>query len=56
MVRGVNIFVSYAAEKAMLHKPAFDFMSDPGKSRIELLSMVIFIHGAPYHSSISGQF
>jgi hypothetical protein len=52
MVLGVNISVSDAAEKAMLHKPALDFMSDPGKSRIELLSTVIFIHGTPHHYTI----
>jgi hypothetical protein len=49
MVRCLNVFVGDAAEKAMLHEPALDFVPDPGKARIELLSALLVFHGAPRH-------
>jgi hypothetical protein len=49
MIRCLNVSVGNAAEKAMLHEPALDFVPDPGKPGIELLSALIFFHGAPPH-------
>jgi hypothetical protein len=33
----------------MLDEAALDFVPDPGKARIELLSTLLVFHGAPRH-------
>jgi hypothetical protein len=48
MICCLNVSVSDAAKKAMLHKPPLDFVPDPGKARIELLSTLLLFHGTPH--------
>ncbi|MEO7208252.1 MAG: hypothetical protein ABI145_16065 [Steroidobacteraceae bacterium] len=45
MIGCLDVSVCDASEKAMLHKPTLDFVPDPGKGRIELLSTLLLFHG-----------
>jgi hypothetical protein len=44
MIRGLNVIVSDAAEKPVRYKPSFYFVPDPGKTSVELLSLLVLFH------------
>src|ERR1700691_5277612 len=52
MIGCLNVSVRDAAEKAMLHQAALDFVPDPDEACIEFLSMLLLFHGAPQHLAL----